>query len=56
MGPETAKMSNLITDMIIADASIDEMARAVNHSAAVINYEKSAQDNDIDSLMKKYQK
>lgn len=56
-------VSNLITDMTIKGAPMDEIARAVRHSMVVIdaekhglNWKQSAQDNGISSLMKKYQK
>lgn len=55
-------VSNLITDMTIRGADLDEMARAVKHSMAVIDSEKhsldwkqSERDNDIAGLKKKYQ-
>lgn len=56
-------VSNLITDMTIKGAPLDEIARAVRHSMVVIDAEKhkldwkaSAQDNNITQLMKKYQR
>jgi hypothetical protein len=70
MKPMTAKdkgmqmglVSNLITDMTIGGANRDELAHAVKHSMVVIDAEKhnldfrrSAQDNGISALMKKYQ-
>lgn len=55
-------VSNLITDMTLAGASEDELARATKHSMVVIDavkhkldYRQSAIDNDISSLHKKYQ-
>lgn len=54
-GPEAAKMSNLITDMTIAGASQEELERAIKHSQAAMDYEKSAVDNGIDELISKYQ-
>lgn len=55
-------VSNLITDMTIKGADVDEIARAVRHSMVVIdaekhnlNYKKSYVDNGIGSLKKKYQ-
>lgn len=63
--PKQMKMgdvSNLITDMTIKGATADEIARAVKHSMVVIDsekhhldYKKSAIDNGISSLKKKYQ-
>ncbi len=63
--PKQMKMgdvSNLITDMTIKGASGDEIARAVKHSMVVIDsekhhldYKKSAIDNGIPELKKKYQ-
>lgn len=59
---EMGKISNLITDMTIGGAIDSELARAVRHSMVVIdaekhhlNYKKSAVDNGIDQLKKKYQ-
>lgn len=54
-GAESAKMSNLITDMTIAGASTDELERAIKHSMVAVDFEKSAKENDISSLVKKYQ-
>ena len=55
-------VSNLITDMTIKGASQSELARAVKHSMVVIDsekhkldYKKSAIDNGISALRKKYQ-
>lgn len=55
-------VSNLITDMTIQRASMDEIARAVKHSMVVIDaekhhldYKRSAQDNGISALKEKYQ-
>lgn len=59
---EMGKVSNLITDMTIKGADLDEIARAVKHSMVVIDAEKhhldwrkSALDNDIAGLKTKYQ-
>lgn len=59
---QMGKISNLITDMTIANASQDEIARAVRHSMVVIdaekhslNYKQSEIDNGIKSLKIKYQ-
>lgn len=59
---EMGKVSNLITDMTIRGASMDELARAVRHSMVVIdaekhnlNYKQSAIDNGIAQLKEKYQ-
>lgn len=54
-GPEVAKMSNLITDMTVTGASQEEIERAVKHSQAAMDFEKSAKDNGIDELIAKYQ-
>lgn len=61
-GTEMGKISNLITDMTLAGASQDELARAVRHSMVVIDaekhkldYKRSEQDNGIATLRKKYQ-
>lgn len=55
-------VSNLITDMTIKGADLDEIARAVRHSMVVIDAEKhnldyrqSARDNGIAALHAKYQ-
>lgn len=54
-------VSNLITDMTLQDAPSNEIARAVKHSMVVIdaekhklNYKRSAEENGIDALMKRY--
>ena len=56
------EVSNLITDMTIKGANLDELARAVRHSMVVIdsekhnlNYKQSYIDNGIASLSEKYQ-
>jgi predicted transcriptional regulator len=56
------EVSNLITDMTIKGASVNELTRAVRHSMVVIDSEKhqldwkqSAIDNGIAALRKKYQ-
>lgn len=61
-GIEMGDVSNLITDMTIKGAPMDEIARAVKHSMVVIDaekhhldYKRSAQDNGIAALKKKYQ-
>ncbi|HEI0617249.1 TPA: hypothetical protein SIF56_004462 [Escherichia coli] len=55
-------VSNLITDMTIKNATQSEIAHAVKHSMVVIDSEKhkldwkkSARDNGISALQKKYQ-
>lgn len=62
-GMQMGLVSNLITDMTIGGANTDELARAVRHSMVVIDaekhnldYRRSAQDNGIPALMKRYQK
>lgn len=59
---EMGVVSNLITDMTLAGANTDELARAVRHSMVVIDaekhhldYKQSYIDNNIDALKKKYQ-
>lgn len=59
---EMGVISNLITDMTIKKASHAEIARAVRHSMVVIDaekhnldYKRSAKDNNIAELKKKYQ-
>lgn len=61
-GTEMGKISNLITDMTLAGATNDKIARAVKHSMVVIDAEKhkldytaSAIDNNIAALVKEYQ-
>ena len=60
---EMGKISNLITDMTLYDATNDELARAVRHSMVVIDagkhkldYRRSYIENNIDELKKKYQR
>lgn len=59
---QMGKVSNLITDMTIKGATTEELTRAVKHSMVVIDSEKhkldwrkSAVDNGIRALQKKYQ-
>lgn len=59
---QMGEVSNLITDMTIKGASQSELARAVRHSMVVIDsekhkldYKRSAEDNAIGALQKKYQ-
>lgn len=61
-GTQMGIISNLITDMTLAGASSDELARAVKHSMVVIDaekhkldYKQSEIDNNIAALKKKYQ-
>lgn len=61
-GIEMGIVSNLITDMTIAGASEDELAKAAKHSMVVVDAEKhgldfrkSYRDNDIKALKIKYQ-
>lgn len=61
-GIQMGEVSNLITDMTLAGAPSDEIARAVKHSMVVIdaekhhlNYRQSAIDNGIAELKEKYQ-
>jgi hypothetical protein len=61
-GLEMGKASNLITDMTIKGASIDEIERAVKHSMVVIDAEKhgldwkrSEREQGIPALKKLYQ-
>lgn len=56
------EVSNLITDMTIKGANMNEISRAVKHSMVVIdaanhnlNYKQSALDNNIKELKAKYQ-
>lgn len=60
---EMGIISNLITDMTLADADDSEKARAVKHSMVVIDaekhkldYKRSEIENDIASLKRKYQR
>ena len=60
---EMGKISNLITDMTLAGATQDELARAVRHSMVVIDAEKHKLDykaseieNNISALKKNYQR
>jgi len=59
---QMGSVSNLITDMTIQGAPVDEIIRAVKHSMVVIdaekhnlNYKLSAQENGISALKTKYQ-
>ena len=61
-GTQMGSISNLITDMTLAGASDDKIARAVRHSMDVIDAEKhkldykaSEIDNNIAALKKEYQ-
>lgn len=61
-GTQMGVISNLITDMTLAGAKEDELARAVRHSMVVIDaekhgldYKQSELDNNIAALHKKYQ-
>lgn len=61
-GYQMGDITNLITDMSIKGAKMDEIARAVRHSMVVIdaekhnlNYKQSALDNGIAQLKQKYQ-
>ncbi len=61
-GTQMGVISNLITDMTLAGAGPDELARAVKHSMVVIDaekhrldYKQSEIDNNIAALHKKYQ-
>ena len=60
---EMGVISNLITDMTLAGASDDELARAVRHSMVVIDaekhkldYKRSEIENNISDLKAKYQR
>ena len=59
---EMGKISNLITDMNLAGADEDKLARAVRHSMVVIDaekhhldYKQSEKDNNISALKMEYQ-
>ena len=59
---EMGKASNLITDMTIKNAKMDEIERAVKHSMCIIDAEKhnldwkkSYEENGIGELKKRYQ-
>ena len=56
-------ISNLVTDMTLAGATPDELARAVRHSMVVIDaekhkldYKRSEKENNISELKEKYQR
>lgn len=60
---QMGEISNLITDMTLQQAPIDEVIRAVKHSMVIIDvakhhydYKKSYDDLGIDELRRKYQK
>ena len=59
--PESMEALILITNMVLSNASKEEIDRAANYAVSVIAVEKSASDcveakraNDVDELMKKY--
>lgn len=59
---EMGRISNLITDMTLAGAGEDKIARAVRHSMVVIDaekhhldYKQSEKDNNISALKQEYQ-
>lgn len=59
---EMGKVSNLITDMTLKGAPVEDIAKAVKHSMVVIDaekhkldYKQSEKDNDIETLKKKWQ-
>ena len=59
---EMGKSTNLLTDMTVKGASVDEITKATKHALVVIDAEKhgldwkqSEKDNDILALKKKYQ-
>lgn len=59
---EMGKITNLITDMTLQDATDEELTRAVKHSMVVIDakkhgldYKRSFEENGIAALKKKYQ-
>ena len=61
-GIEMGKVTNLITDMTVGGASMQDITKAVKHSMVVIDavkhnldYKQSYKDNDILTLKKKYQ-
>ena len=61
-GKEMGIVSNLITDMHIKGADLDEIEKAIKHSMVVIDaakhnldYKRSEMENDIPALKKKYQ-
>lgn len=60
--PKMGEISNLITDMSIAGASRDKLAKAVKHSMVVIDaekkgldYRRSYDDNNIKALKEEFQ-
>lgn len=62
-GNEMGRISNLITDMTLAGAKPEELARAVRHSMVVIDaekhkldYKQSEVDNNISALRAEYQR
>lgn len=61
-GREMGRVSNLITDMTLQNATAEELSRAVKHSMVVIdaekhelNWKQSEKDFQIKNLMEKYQ-
>lgn len=61
-GIEMGKVSNLITDMTLKDAPIEDIIRATKHALTVIDvakhnldYKRSEEENGIQALKQKYQ-
>lgn len=61
-GKEMGIISNLITDMTVKGADLDEIEKAIKHSMVIIDaskhnldYKRSEIENDIPALKKKYQ-
>lgn len=61
-GREMGKITNLITDMHVRGADLDDIEKAIKHSMVVIDaakhnldYKQSEIDNDIEYLKKRYQ-
>lgn len=59
---QMGRISNLVTDMTVKGATVDEITRATRHAQVVIDAEKhkldykaSYRDNDIEGLKRKYQ-
>lgn len=50
----SSEMRDLIAEMLVKGATKEELDRAIEHSALVIDTERSEKENDILELKKKY--
>lgn len=52
----SSEMRDLIAEMLVKGATKEELDRAIEHSALVIDTERSEKENDILELKRKYMK